>query len=155
MRSVYRVLAYLIAAEVVVQAAALAYAVGGLTHWVGGGGVLDSATLESDELSFPEIAGFIVHGINGSIVVPTLALLLVISSFFAHVPRGVAWAAAVLGLVVVQIMLGFSIPDVPSLGALHGANALAVFTVAFLTARRARVRADASVDQPAPTSTPV
>jgi heme A synthase len=156
MRTVYRVLASLIALEVVVQAAALALAFAGLAHWVEGGGVFDSASIEGDSNPFPEVVGLIVHGINGSIVVPLLALLLVVSSFFARVPRGVRWALIVLGLVVVQVMLGFSAADVPALGAVHGTNALLLFTAALVTARRARVRRPADADvAPATTSTPV
>lgn len=156
MRTVYRVLASLIALEVVVQAAALALAFAGLAHWVQGGGVFDSATIEGDSNPFPEVVGLIVHGINGSIVVPLLALLLVVSSFFARVPRGVMWALIVLGLVVVQVMLGFSAADVPALGAVHGTNALLLFTAALVTARRARVQRPAAADvAPATTSTPV
>jgi heme A synthase len=141
-RTTYRVLAYLIALEVVVQAAALAFAFSGLAHWVDGGGVLDSSSIEGDTSPFPEFAGLIVHGINGSMVVPLLALVLLVCSFFAKVPRGVAWATAVFVLVAVQVMLGFSAADVPALGALHGVNALLLFTTAFLAARRARARVE-------------
>lgn len=137
MRSVYRVLAYLVAAEVVVQAAAVAYAVAGLGHWVDGGGVLDSATMESDDLAFPEVVGFIVHGINGMMVVPALALLLLIFSFFAKVRGGVQWAALVLLLVVVQVVLGIAGHGVPALGGLHGLNALLLFLAALYAGRRA------------------
>jgi hypothetical protein len=156
MRTTYRVLAYLIALEVVVQAGALALGVAGLVHWVDGGGVLDSAVVEGDSDPFPEIVGLVVHGINGGIVVPALALLLLISSFFARVPRGIPWALAVLGFVVVQVMLGYSLADVPALGAVHGINALLLFTAALITARRARVRRPAADDVAAATaSTPV
>jgi heme A synthase len=144
MRTVYRVLAYLVALEVVVQAAALALGFAGLAHWVEGGGVFDSATIEGDTNPFPEVVGLIVHGINGSIVVPALAVLLLVSSFFARVPRGTVWALVVLGLVVVQVMLGFSVADLPALGAVHGANALLLFTAALVTARRARIRRPAA-----------
>ncbi|NYJ08939.1 hypothetical protein [Petropleomorpha daqingensis] len=156
MRTTYRVLAYLIALEVVVQAGALALGVAGLVHWVDGGGVLDSAVVEGDSDPFPEVVGLIVHGINGGIVVPVLALLLLIASFFARVPRGIPWALAVLGFVVVQVMLGYSLADVPALGAVHGINALLLFTAALITARRARVRRPAAEDvAPATADTPV
>jgi heme A synthase len=156
MRTTYRVLAGLIALEVVVQAAALALAFAGLAHWIDGGGVLDSSAIEGDTKSFPEVVGLIVHGINGSIVVPLLAVLLLVSSFFARVPRGIAWALVVLGLVFVQVMLGFSAADVPALGAVHGINALLLFTAALVTARRARIRQPAADEVvPATASTPV
>jgi hypothetical protein len=145
MRTTYRVLAYLIAAEVALQAAAVAFGFAGLIHWVQTGGVFDSAVIESDENPFPEVWGLIVHGINGSVVIPLLALVLLVCSFFAKVPRGVAWAAAVLVLVAVQVMLGFSVREVPALGALHGVNALLLFATAFLAARRTRTRVQPTV----------
>jgi hypothetical protein len=137
MRSVYKVLAYLIAIEVAIQAAAMVYAIAGLGLWVAeDGGVLDQAAFESEEALFPEMVGFIVHGINGTMVIPALAVILLIVSFFAKVPRGVAWAGAVLGLVVLQVALGLGGHSASIFGLLHGLNALALFTVALLAARR-------------------
>ena len=51
------------------QAVAIAWFVFGLGDWVTGGGVIDSAALESDEIPFTELYGPTVHGINGSIVI--------------------------------------------------------------------------------------
>ena len=84
------------------------------------------------------LVGFIVHGINGSMIVPLLALLLLVVSFFARVPGGVKWAAILFGLVAAQVLLGIFAHELPSLGAVHGLNALAVFSVALLAAHRAR-----------------
>jgi hypothetical protein len=136
MRAVYRVLAWLVAAEVVVQAAAVAYGVFGLAKWVEGGGVLDKAVMESDTPAFPEVAGFAVHGINGMMIVPALALLLLVVSFFARVRRGVAAAGAVAGLVAVQVLLGMLAHGIPGLGILHGATALLLLAAAVYAARR-------------------
>jgi hypothetical protein len=95
------------AAEVVVQAAAMVYAIAGLGIWVDrDGGVLDKAAFESGESLFPEMVGLMVHGMNGMMVIPLLALLFLIFSFFAKVPGGVRWAAAVFVAVVVQVALG-------------------------------------------------
>ena len=44
MRKAYRVLAYLVAAGVALQAAAIAYAMFGLTKWIERGGTLDQST---------------------------------------------------------------------------------------------------------------
>ena len=52
MRATYRVLAYLLALEVVVQAAAIAWAVFGLSTWIEDGGVLDKAGMESEGTAF-------------------------------------------------------------------------------------------------------
>lgn len=137
MRTTYRVLAFLIAVEVVIQAAAIAYAVFGFFKFVDDGAVIDKATQESGE-TFDGLVGFIVHGINGMMVVPLLAIVLLVVSFFAKVPGGAKWAGILLGLVVVQVLLGMFAHELPWLGGFHGLNALAVFTVALLAAHRAR-----------------
>lgn len=136
MRSVYKALAYLVALEVVVQAIAIVYAVAGLGIWVDHGGVFDKSVLESDASPFPEAVGFSLHGINGSTVVPLLALALLVVSFFARTPRASRWAALVLLLVAVQVTLGILSHVVAVLGALHGLNALLLFTAALYAARR-------------------
>jgi hypothetical protein len=136
MRTVYRALAYIIAAEVAVQAMAIVLAVDGLGKWVESGGVLDKTVMESDQSAFPEVIGFAVHGINGTIVIPLLALLLLILSFFARFSGAVKWAGAVALLVVVQVALGMVGDSVPLLGALHGLNALLLFGAAIQAARR-------------------
>jgi heme A synthase len=138
MRTAYKVLAYIIAAEVALQAMFMVYGDAGLGKWIDGGGVLDKAVLESGASPFPEVIGFILHGMNGMLVIPAVALALLIVSFFAGVPGGVKWAGVVLGLVVLQVTLGLLGHSVPTLGALHGVNALALFTTAAYTARRAR-----------------
>jgi hypothetical protein len=137
MKSVYRVLAYLIALEVVVQASVIAFAVAGLGKWIMEGGVLDAAAMESETSGFAEEVGFMIHGINGQMIVPLIALLLLISSFFAKIPGGVLWAALVLATVVVQVLLGvFSRGGAPVLGLVHGAVAFVLFTFAVIAARR-------------------
>lgn len=148
MRTVYRVLAYLVAAEVAVQAMAVVFAVAGLGKWVQDGGVLDKAVMESEQSAFPEVVGFIIHGINGMMVIPLIALLLLICSFFARISGGVRWAGLVLLLVVVQINLGFLGHGVPALGALHGLNALVLFAAAIHTARRDRSASAGPADAP-------
>ena len=140
MRKTYRVLAWIVAAEVVLQAIAIAWFVFGLGHWVTGGGVLDSAAMESDEIPFTEMYGLIVHGINGGIVVPVVALALLVVSFFAKIPGGIKWAVVVLVLTIVQGQLGYLGHDLPAAGALHGLNALALLSVAVIAARRAPAR---------------
>ena len=119
------------------QAAAIAYAVFGLFKFIDNGAVVDKATQESGE-TFDGVVGFIVHGFNGYLIVPALALILLVVAFFAKVPGGVKWAAILFGLVVLQFMLGGFAHEVPAVGAVHGLNALAVFTVALIAARRAR-----------------
>ena len=99
--------------------------------------MLDKSVMESQASLFPEEVGFMVHGLNGMMIVPVVALLLLVVSFFAKVPRGSVLAGAVVGLVALQVLLGMFGRGIPALGLLHGANALALFTVAVIAARRA------------------
>ncbi len=92
MKTVYRVLAYAIAALVAVQAAAIGYAVFAQLHFIEGGGTLDAATIESA----PGTGAFIFHALNGGVVFLLAALALLIISFFAKIPQGVRWAVIVL-----------------------------------------------------------
>jgi len=155
-RTVYKVLAYVVAAEVVIQAMAMVYAIAGEGRWIMEGGVMDKAVIESREFVFPEVLGFAIHGINGTMVIPILALLLLVFSFFAKVPGGVKWAAIVLLLVVLQATLGIAGHSVPFLGALHGLNALLLFSAAVYTGLRVRRSAVAdNADSSARVATPV
>jgi hypothetical protein len=139
MRTAYKVLAWLVALGVVVQAASMVWAVAGLGIWVDkDGGVLDKAAMESEEELFPEIAGFMIHGMNGMMIIPALALILLIVSFFAKVPGGIAWAAYVLVAVVVQITLGLFGHEAAIWGMLHGINALILFSLAVYAGLRVR-----------------
>jgi hypothetical protein len=137
MKSVYRALAYLVALEVVIQAAAIAYALTGLGKWISEGGVLDAAAMESESTDFTGVVGFMIHGINGQMIVPLIALLLLISSFFAKIPGGVLWAGLVLLTVVVQVLLGIFGHGTPVLGMVHGAVAFVLFVFAVIAARKA------------------
>ena len=137
MKSAYRVLAYLMALEVLVQAGAIAYALFGLGAWIQSGGVLDKAAMESETTEFPGVSGFMVHGLNGQVVVPLIALLLLVAAFFAKVRGGVSLAAMVFGGVVVQVALGIFGHGLPVLGWLHGMLAIVIFAAAVAAARRA------------------
>ena len=136
MKSVYRVLAYVIAAEVVIQAAAVAFAAFGLFKWVEDGGTLTKASIEDESTTFTGVVGFMVHGINGTMLIPLIALVFMIVSFFAKIPGGVKWAGFVLLAVVVQVLLGMFAHELPSLGILHGANALVLFGLAVMAGKR-------------------
>jgi hypothetical protein len=138
MKKAYRILATIIAVEVVIQAMAMVFAVAGLGVWVDDGGVLDKAAVESEDLDFTGAAGFLVHGINGTMVIPLLGLALLLVSFFAKVPGGVKWAGIVLAAIVVQITLGILGHVVAYLGMLHGLNAFLLLASAGNAARLAR-----------------
>lgn len=136
MRRAYHVLAYLIAVEVVVQAMMMATAVAGLDHWIDDGATVNKHVIDKHP-SFTGSFGFPVHAINGEMLIPLLALVLLVVSFIARVAGGTRWALYILGLIVLQVLLGVSQGDVPYLGLLHGANAFAILVVAVLAARRA------------------
>lgn len=136
MRKTYQVLAYALSVEVVIQAMAIAYALFGLGKWVeDDGGVLNKAVLDADKgPEFSGVGGFAIHGINGTMLIPVLVLLLLIVSFFAKVPGGVRLAAILVGMVVVQVALGIAGHSVPFLGPLHALNAFGILVMAWRAA---------------------
>ncbi|CAA9348808.1 MAG: hypothetical protein AVDCRST_MAG72-1289 [uncultured Nocardioidaceae bacterium] len=141
MKSVYRVLAFIIALGVAFQAAVMVFAIAGLGIWVDEGNSFDKAAVEAlfdGELSFTGSVGMMLHGMNGMMVMPALALILLIVSFFAKVPGGVKWATAVLLAVVVQIALGIFGHSNAYFGLLHGVNALILFGLAVTAGMRVR-----------------
>jgi len=158
MRKVYTALAWIIAGGVVVQAAAIAFAFGGMLNLVSEGGVVDKALLESFQAAGVGELGFMIHGLVGGVLIPLIALTLLVVSFFVRVRGAKLWAAIVFWLVALQVTLGFSITDMPYLGLIHGANALAVVataTIAALRMRRPRaVEADGVSQAPAEGASP-
>ena len=153
MKQAYRVLAFLVAAGVAIQAASIAYAMFGLIKWVEGGGTLDQSTELTPALG--GYTGFSWHATGGIFILPAIALLLLISSFFAKVPGGIRWALIVLGVTVLQVALGLFAHSVAGLGWLHGINALALFGTAVMAGMRvsravaSKVEADDAVAAPA------
>lgn len=129
MKATYRVLAQLIALGVIVQAMSVALGWFMVLKDVDDGGVFD----KNSDFNF----GQVTHGIIGMMVIPLLAIVLLIVSFFAGIAGGVKWAAIIFGLVALQIALAFGGFGVPALGALHGLNALALLAVAGMASRRA------------------
>ena len=147
MKNVYRVLALLVAAGVMVQAAAIAFGMFGLIKWIENGGSLDKSTELTPDLG--GYTGFSLHATTGIMVLPAIALLFLVSSFFAKVPGGIKWALIVFGVTVVQVALGLFSHSLAGLGWLHGANALILFGVAVTAAMRVRTAAPADVQETA------
>jgi hypothetical protein len=153
MKQAYRVLAFLIAAGVAIQAASIAYGMFGLIKWIEGGGTLDQSTELTPALG--GYTGFSWHASGGIFILPAIALLLLISSFFAKVPGGIRWALIVLGVTVLQVALGLFAHSVAGLVWLHGINALALFGTAMMAGMRvsravaSKVVADEAVAAPA------
>jgi heme A synthase len=121
-----------------IQAALIAFAVAGIGVFISDGGTLDEAAFESifeGDLTFTGVAGMMFHGMNGMMVIPVLALLLLITSFFAKTPGAIKFSLLTLGLVVLQVFLGFMGHETPYGGLLHGFNAMLLFIAAVWTAR--------------------
>lgn len=136
MKSVYKVLAYAVPVLVAVQAAAIAFGFFGITKWVEDGATIDKATIESSDTHFNGDVGLMIHGMNGQMLIPLVALLLLIVSFFAKVPGGSKWAGFVLLDVVVQVALAFVSFGAPIVGVLHGVNALFLAWLGWTAAHR-------------------
>ena len=133
MRIAYRTLGFLIAALVAVQAASHAWSSAGLGLYVAEGHTVDSSLLESPTLPFPEALGFMIHGLNGMYIIPAVALALLVVSFFVHLRGAVLFAAITLGLVAIQVTLGLLGHGLPTLGLLHGLNAILLVCSALYT----------------------
>jgi len=141
MRAAYRVLAMLVALGVAVQVAVVAWGWFAVLHKVDDGG-----TFVKDG----DTAGMQAHAFIGFMIMPTLALLLLIVSFFAKIPGGVTWALIVFGDAVLQIVLALVSGPAPIVGMLHGLNALALAAVASIAMRKARLAGAATGTGPSP-----
>ena len=139
MRATYKVLAHVVAGLVAIQAAVMVFAVAGLYGWVADGNSLTESVLTSEEPpEFTGAIGFMLHGMVGMMVIPAVALALLVVSFFAKVPGGIRWAAIVVGLTALQVVLGIAGHATPYAGLLHGLNALALFACALGAGRAAK-----------------
>jgi hypothetical protein len=136
MRVAYRVLAMLVAAGVVVQAAAIAFALFDIEKKTDDGQLYSKDTHNG---------GIALHSVLGNMVIPIIALLLLIVSFFAAIPGGVKWAAITFGVLVLQVVLAFAGDALPAVGVLHAINAFALAAVASIAMRKARL-----AESPAP-----
>jgi len=143
MRAAYLWLSRLIAVLVVVQAMTITMAVAGLFGWITNeGGAVDASVVKSWDETPPTFTGAFGHYyhsvIAGQMLIPAVALLLVIVSFFAKVPQGVAIAASILVLVVLQIVTAMNGQSVPYLGLWHGLGAFLIFGAAMAAAMKAK-----------------
>ena len=151
----YRILAYTIAVLVVVQAGAIAWGFFGVSNFITDGGVVDEEFLDCTEdcesIGSAE-AGFAIHMFFvGLILIPLTSLILLVTSFFAKVPKGIVLAATIVGLVILQV---FVLPALSrevgsGFGALHGINALVLMGIAIMAGRRASVAAPTAPAAPA------
>lgn len=124
MKQTFRVLAWLVALGVVVQAAAIAFGWFNTLHQMDNGLVIGK--------NYDGNVGHAIHGTNGMFVIPLLGLALLVVSLLAAktVPGARTWGAIVFGAIVLQVVLAFLAFSAPVLGALHGINALVVLGTA-------------------------
>lgn len=122
MRTAYKVVAHIIAAAVVIQAALIAWSMFGLIP------SLENGTVPGE----PPLTAML-HGMIGMYVVPVLVLVLVVVALLAH--AGLKWALWLLLAVAVQIALAFLAFDAAWVGALHGINAFTIIALAEVGAR--------------------
>jgi hypothetical protein len=139
MKSAYKYLAFAIALDVMIQAAAIAYGASGLASYVDDGHRVARGTLENAH--YTGVGGYVLHGVNGMVVIPLLAIALLVVALIAKIPGGARPAGILLVLIVVQVLLGTGAASVPIFGALHGILALVVFGFATMIGVRA-IRAD-------------
>lgn len=145
MRKAHQILAYVLAAMVVVQAMAIAYALAGLGHWIDkDGGMINKAVFDAWENNPPTwrgSGGFALHGIDGQMVIPLLSLILLVVSLLAakEVPGAGKRGGILFGLVVLQVVLGMALHGVVLLAPLHALNAFGIFAMAYVTGKKAGV----------------
>ena len=151
MRKAHQILAYVLAGMVVVQAMAISYAIAGVFHWIDktNGAVLNHDVLKSWDKHSPTFhgsGGFALHGIDGFMIIPLLTLVLLIVSLFAmkEVPGAGKRAGILLGMVVLQFILGVGAHGAIVLAPLHALNGFGIFVMAYLTGKKAGEAAPAS-----------
>ena len=153
MRQTYLIIARIIALLVVVQAMTMVFAVAGFFHWIDDGNTADSSVFKAWEDNPPDFVGslgFMIHGISGMNLIPLLALVLLIVSFFAKVPRGVLLAVVVVVSTALQVFVGITAHEAPIVGLVHGLNAFILFGSAVAASQAAK---NAGVTQVAPAQT--
>jgi len=101
-RTTYRMLAYVIAATVALQAASVALAFFTILDEVDGGQIITA------DYDYEGNLGILVHRVGGLGIIPLAAIALLIVSFFTKGAGAVRWAGTVFGLVVLQIAFVFA-----------------------------------------------
>jgi uncharacterized membrane protein YphA (DoxX/SURF4 family) len=141
MRKTYRIVADIIAIEVVIQAMAMVFAIAGLFKWIDDGATLDKSVIESWEEDPPTWTGSIghfIHVMNGTYLIPLLGISLLVVSFFVAIEGAVKWAAIVAVSIAVQVAAGLLSSDSPYVGLVHGLNAFILFAAALMAAKVAK-----------------
>jgi hypothetical protein len=136
-KQAYRILYYLLSLEVLIQAAVIAWWAFGVTKYADDHGSISHHQLEDG--GFGGSAGLSIHAVNGFMIIPLIALVLLVVSFLAKVPGGVRLASITFVLVLVQAYLLPALSEKsPVVGTLHGAVALAILGLSIAAPRMAR-----------------
>lgn len=141
MRTAYLWLARLIGVLVAVQAALIAFAVSGLYHWIDGGGVVDTATLDDWEATHPSWTGAIgstLHDVIGERVFPSVVLVFLIVGFFMKSKPLTIFPVVIAVLTGLQVYSGMQGDSLPYLGLVHGFTAFLIFGAATAAAMSAK-----------------
>lgn len=150
MRKTYRVLADIIAIEVVIQAMMIIWAVAGLFHWIDKGSTLDKSVVKGWDKKPPTFDGAIghfIHMMNGEYLIPLLGLALLVVSFAAKIPRGTTLAVVIVVAIAVQVAAGITADAIPYIGLVHGLNAFIIFGTSLAAAKAAK---EAGITEPTP-----
>lgn len=126
MRSFYRWLTTILFALVVIQVGLAAYGAFDAIHKSESASIGKKTTEDA----------FGAHAILGSVIVLLMVVLLIVAAIGSLGDGKVRWAGAIVGLGIVQYVLGVASPSAPALGFLHGVNALAIFGATGMLAHR-------------------
>ncbi|MDR7328760.1 hypothetical protein [Corynebacterium guangdongense] len=133
MKTTYRVLAWVIAALVVAQAASEAWFASGVGKFLREGGTLNLEDT-SGPVPFVEIYGVIWHGMAGMYLIPVVSLVFLIVGFLSRNRRARTFSLVVAVLVFLQVTMGILASDMTILALFHGMNALLIFGTALAAA---------------------
>jgi hypothetical protein len=125
-RSVFRWLSAILFVAVVVQVGLAGYGAFDAIHSANNTSV-SKKTIEN---------GFNAHAALGTLIVLLMLILLIVAAVGQLGPAAIRRSAEILGLGIVQMVLGIVSTEVPALGFLHTVNALAITGATGLLAHR-------------------
>lgn len=127
MRNTFRWLTSVLFVAIVVQVGLAGYGAFAAIHKAEGASV-SKKTIED---------GFNAHAALGSLIVLVMILLLIVALAGGLGATSIRFSGILVGLGIVQLVLGIVSTSVPVLGFLHTVNALAIYAVSALLAHRA------------------
>lgn len=135
MQTLYRVLAFVVVGLVAVQAASHAWGSAGLVKYLSEGGTLDMDAMPP----FTEVAGYVIHAMNGMYVIPAVAVILLTVAFISRNSVAIIWAAVVAVLVVLLVAFGLLGHETTAFAFLHGITAVVLAGAALVAALRVQL----------------